>query len=96
MSNLNEERILSDVNNQKKIALCIAKGIGEDIGVQIVESRKGRVNARAGLNVRSGPSTKYPIVRVLKYGEQIDVYTMEDGWFKINDGWVFGQYVDLL
>ncbi|MCX7695421.1 MAG: N-acetylmuramoyl-L-alanine amidase [Caloramator sp.] len=96
ISNPNEEKILADEKNQRKIALCIAKGIGEALGINIVEYKKGKVNAKAGLNVRKGPSTQYPIVKVLKYGEEIKIYAIEDGWYKIDDGWVYGQYVDLV
>lgn len=96
ISNPNEEKILADEKNQRKIALCIAKGIGEAVGINIIEYKKGRVNAKEGLNVRKGPSTKFPIVRVLKYKEEIKIYSVEDGWYRIDDGWVYAQYVDLI
>ena len=42
-----------------------------------------------GLNVRSGPSTKYSIVAKLTKGEVVRVYEERNGWFRIGDGrWV--------
>jgi hypothetical protein len=42
-----------------------------------------------GLNVRSGPSTKYAIVVKLKKNEPVRVYEEKNGWYRIGSGqWV--------
>lgn len=46
------------------------------------------------LNVRVGPSTLNPIVRTIKSGDIVNVYRVENSWFKINglrEEWVSGH-----
>lgn len=60
-------------------------------------SRKsGKVTARSGLNVRKGPGTNFGINRALPYGTRIDIFQTQNGWHKISDGWVSGQYIQIL
>ena len=50
-----------------------------------------------GANLRSGPSTDYPILAGLGQGQQITITGISaDGtWYQLSDGsWVFGQLVD--
>lgn len=96
ISNPREEAVLGDDKMQQKIALAIAKGIGSALGINIMEFKKGRVIAKSGLNVRKGPSTQSPILKAYKFGEIINIYSMLDGWYKTDDGWVFGRYVEFL
>ncbi len=61
---------------------------------------RGRINA--GVNVRSGPSTFYPIIGGLIAGTEVELLGRNaDGtWFLVpyalSDGWVYGQFVDVL
>jgi len=96
ISNIKEEAILKDENMQKKIALCIAKGIGNALGINIYDVKQGRVIAKSGLNVRKGPSLQFPIVNILKYGEVVKIYEVVDGWYRVDGGWVFGRYIELI
>lgn len=51
-----------------------------------------RVNTR--LNVRTGPSTGYPIKYQLKNGDKVTVYEQKDGWGRIDtDRWVCMAYL---
>ena len=51
-----------------------------------------RVNTR--LNVRSGPSTGYRIIRQLRNGDKVTVYEQKDGWGRISNGeWVCMAYL---
>ena len=43
------------------------------------------------LNVRSGPSTEFPVNGVLKQGEKVTEYSREGAWIRIGDN----QYVSL-
>lgn len=95
ISNPTEEKILSDEGMQNKIALSIAKGLGKTIGVEILEIKKGKVIASV-LNVRKEPSSQSPIVKKLSNGEIVAIYEEKSGWYRINDGWVFAKYVDII
>lgn len=58
--------------------------------------KSGKVTAQSGLNVRKGPGTNFGINRALPYGTRIDIFQTQDDWHKIDDGWVSGQYVEIL
>ncbi|CDF59197.1 N-acetylmuramoyl-L-alanine amidase [Thermobrachium celere] len=96
ISNIKEEAILKNENMQKKIALCIARGIGNALGITIYDIKQGKVIAKSGLNVRKGPTLQSPIVQVLKYGEVVKVYEIIDGWYRVDGGWVFGRYIEFI
>ena len=53
-----------------------------------------KVNAKSGLNVRSGAGTNYPIVKALTNGTKVTVYETSNGWSRIGNGqWVSSQYL---
>jgi uncharacterized protein YgiM (DUF1202 family) len=60
----------------------------------------GKVIARTGLNVRSGPSTRYRIVDTLPNGAVIGIRCKVNGqvidgnprWYKLNDGRYVGGF----
>ena len=67
--------------------------------VQMANQRTATVTA-SQLNVRSGPSTAYSIVHVLRQGETVEVIGESDGWYQIRlkdgrVGWSSGQYLNL-
>ena len=55
------------------------------------------VNAREGLNVRTGPSTSYSKLGKLSYGQSVTVISTSNGWSKINyngsTGYVSSEYL---
>ncbi len=57
------------------------------------------VTDRSEINVRTGPSLEYRIVKILKSGNPVDVVeTTEKGWSRIaldeeNTGWVLSRYL---
>lgn len=52
------------------------------------------VNAKSGLNVRSGAGTNYSIVKALPNGTKVTVYETSNGWSRIGNGqWVSAQYL---
>ena len=61
---------------------------------------QGRVNAGDGLNIRSGPSTNFGVVRVAPFGELLELTgeTTPEGvlvWVElVDEGWVQDQYLD--
>ncbi|TCS83827.1 N-acetylmuramoyl-L-alanine amidase [Tepidibacillus fermentans] len=48
------------------------------------------------LNVRSGPSTTYSVIGQLLKGDQIEVFEIKNGWYRIRynnqDSWIASQY----
>lgn len=52
-----------------------------------------QVNAPSGLNVRKGPDTSYPVLRVLPNGATVTVSREQSGWLFIGDGWISGEWV---
>lgn len=54
--------------------------------------------ATGNVNVRSGPSTGYGVVDVMRRGEQVDVQQCRGSWCLVNrrgpDGWVSASYLD--
>ena len=60
----------------------------------------GTVTAGKGLNVRSGPGTRYQVMGVLKKGEQVTILGEEDGFYQIHCadgqiGYVSKKYVEV-
>ena len=52
------------------------------------------VNAKSGLNVRSGPGTSYKIVDALVYNTKVKVYETSNGWSRIGTNrWVSSEYL---
>ena len=55
--------------------------------------------ANANVNVRTGPSTSYEKLTLIKKGEQIAVFGEEDDWFELRleggvTGYAFRRYLD--
>ncbi len=61
---------------------------------------RGTVNADDGLNIRSGPSTNFGVLRVAPFGAVVELTgeSMPEGdllWVElVEDGWVQDQYLD--
>ena len=47
-----------------------------------------RTVTAAYLNVRSGPGISYPVMKVLRFGNEVSVLDSVNGWAKIDGGWV--------
>lgn len=64
--------------------------------VEKVEApRYGRVT-EGPLNVRSGPGVNNDKIRRLAAGTVIQIQGETDGWYEISDGFVSGEYVELI
>lgn len=58
--------------------------------------KTGKVNAKAGLNVRRGPGTNYGKIRTLANQTPVKCYHVTNGWWKISpikEEWVYAAYV---
>jgi uncharacterized protein YraI len=71
------------------------------VQVQPLVRRVGKVNAREGLNLRRGPATTHPILRVLSFDTELEVLGEPlNGWLRVRfgeiEGFVAAQYVTIL
>lgn len=64
-------------------------------------SRKYKVNARSGLNIRSGPGTEFAVIDRLLLGSQVFVVTRQKDWVTVDlegdgviDGYVFASFLN--
>lgn len=54
----------------------------------------GVVRVKTSLNVRTGPSTNYAYVKSLYNGNEVNIYEVRNGWYRIGTNmWVCGTYV---
>ncbi len=51
------------------------------------------VIAKSGLNIRVGPGTNYKKVGAYSYGTKVTVYSINNGWAKVNNGYMCAQYL---
>lgn len=59
-----------------------------------VQSYTMYVNAKSGLNVRTGAGTNYTRIKTLTNGTQVTVYETSGNWSRIGDGqWVCSDYL---
>jgi uncharacterized protein YraI len=64
--------------------------------LQLMASQSGKIEGTNELNVRSGPDTRFKIVRRLLSGDRVQVIGEQQGWFKIGfNEWVYGGFVTL-
>jgi hypothetical protein len=55
----------------------------------------GEVNVQL-LNVRSAPSTSAAITRQISYGTDVNIYELQNSWYRINQGeWVYKDYITI-
>jgi uncharacterized protein YraI len=66
-------------------------------GRYTVDVRLGKVNANV-LNVRSGPSTSFPVVFQLNKDQEVIVMEERNGWSRIgmNDIWLSSSFIDMV
>jgi hypothetical protein len=64
-------------------------------------SRKYKVNARSGLNVRSGPGLEFNVIDRLPFGIEVFIGTRQNDWVAVDlqgdgaiDGFVFGSFLN--
>ena len=68
--------------------------ISFDLNSVQAPKRTGVVNT-ATLNVRSGPSTVHTKVATLSSGDEVTILGEVDGWYKLESGYVSGEYITL-
>ena len=97
-------KILSSYNGWHQILYNNRYGYVSDSYIKILENgnsseniKKGTVNINA-LNVRSGPSTSYKIIDMIKRNDKVEIVSLENGWYKIKNnntyGYVSSKYID--
>ena len=76
---------------------CIGKWmwVCMDYLTPIATGTEYTVNVNTALNVRSGPSTDYPIIYQLHDDDKVTVYETDGNWGRIGDGeWVCMDYLE--
>jgi hypothetical protein len=64
--------------------------------IDYVEEKKaqGTITVKDGSwNIREGAGTQYPVVRVVKGGAKLNHYGTENGWYKLDDGYISSKAV---
>lgn len=58
------------------------------------EKPVGTITVASGSwNVREGAGVKYKVVRVVKGGTKLDYYGIENGWYKLSDGYISSKAI---
>ncbi len=63
------------------------------IGIWVRGGERRRVNVRTSLNVRSGPGIFNKRVGKLYNGDVVSIREESGGWSRIENGWVYSQYL---
>lgn len=64
--------------------------------------KQGKVTARSGLNVRTGPGTNYKVIGALSYGSTLSIVasSKDNKWYRVTtgtyNGWVSASYVEVV
>ena len=67
--------------------------ISNYVNTQSPSYRIMTVVAKSGLNVRAGAGTNYQRITTYKYGTQVKVYSIENGWAKGTKGYMCATYL---
>ena len=99
-------KILSSYNGWHQIMYNNRYGYVSDSYIKLLKNeddntsentKTGTVNINA-LNVRSGPSTSYEIIDMIKRNDTVEIISSENGWYKIKNnnryGYVSSKYID--
>lgn len=65
---------------------------GEEFGKMMIGGQIKVVQGISFLRVRGGPSVSNAILGQVSPGQVLQFYEWNNGWYKINSGWVFGAY----
>ena len=53
--------------------------------------------ATTDVNIRSGPGTSFPVLTVLRWGDQVTILQTQNGWHNVQygaaNGWVSSAYI---
>lgn len=65
----------------------------------LANSQTGKVTAKSGVNVRTGPGTSYSKIGAIAYGTTFEILGSSNGWYKMKyqnkDGYVCGDYIEV-
>lgn len=83
------------------VVVCLQNGIFAEAGSKTVISSSDAASIRVTanvLNVRSGPSTSYPVCSTVGYGQTYTIDKMQDGWGHLSNGagWISLAYTEAI
>ena len=68
-----------------------SKGVS---GTETIPGIKGAITVADGTwNIRKGAGTNYGVVRVVKGGTKLEYFAIENGWYKLSDGYISSKAV---
>jgi len=95
-------REVLDVDREAAAAVAVAKDVPASPNASEVAAKPvSRATTNdSGVNLRSGPGTKYAVVGKLREGAALDLLGREGAWYKVRgaagaDGWVLASYLSL-
>jgi len=60
------------------LVLVFGEGLAE------LEEKKGKIAGASHVNLRSGPGTSHPPIKILRIGEEVDVERLEGSWYRVS------------
>lgn len=72
---------------------CHAGGIDKEIGKLDEDNKNEYVVTASLLNIRSGAGTSFGIVKQVHKNTVLEITEINNGWGKMESGWVSMQYV---
>ena len=88
--------ILGEENGWYKIDSGYVSCDYVSLDLNAAAARKVGMVSTSSLNVRSGPGTSYSKVATLTAGAEVTILGEENGWYKIDSGYVSADYITLL
>ncbi len=74
------------------LVLVFGEGLAE------LEEKKGKIAGASHVNLRSGPGTSHPPIKILRIGEEVDVERLEGSWYRVSlpdgkSGYVYKEFI---
>jgi len=60
------------------LVLVFGEGLAE------LEEMKGKIAGASHVNLRAGPGTSHPPIKILRIGEEVDVERLEGNWYRVS------------
>lgn len=99
-----KNEIVVNLYNNTKDKVTVDKDDNGNINVHINKENKldkkdpkqGVVLAVSGLNIRTEPNINSDIIDALDYGAKVKILDETDHWYRIDKGFIYKDYVELI
>lgn len=93
INNSDNNVIINQENNKILIIINPIEEDDEEIVPEVKEPIRGLVTSKIGLNIRQEPSIESERIGVLEYGSEIEILEDCGDWYRIENGYIFKDYV---